>query len=339
MGDREAQRDAQRRMDTAARGGRYRIGVDLGGTKIEAALMSPDGEIVETRRVPTPQGDYSGTLAAIRELVGALEVSLAAPARVGVGMPGAMSPHTGTVQNANSVVLNQRALDSDLSALLERPVRLANDADCFALSEATDGAAAGAGTVFGVILGTGVGGGVVVRGQLLAGPNAIAGEWGHNPLPGSEVEGASAPMCWCGRRGCIETYLSGPGMAADFWRAENASKTMLEVAGQAGVIEKRSPDAEQILRLAETGHAGALQCVNRYIDRLARALSMVINILDPDVIVLGGGLSNISRLYEDVPARWSDIIFAPAVRTRLVPPAYGDASGVRGAAWLWPAEE
>lgn len=336
MGDRPAHFGSHGRTHAPARGARYRIGVDLGGTKIEAALMSPDGAIVESRRVPTPQGDYTGTLAAIRDLVNALEAPLTAPARVGVGMPGAMSPHTGTVQNANSVVLNQRALDTDLSTLLERPVRFANDADCFVLSEATDGAAAGAGTVFGVILGTGVGGGVVVRGQLLAGPNAIAGEWGHNPMPGSEADGMAAPICWCGRRGCIETYLSGPGMAADFLRVAAASSEIVQGAMQARAAEKSSPDAQEILCLAQAGHVGALQCVNRYTDRLARTLSVVINILDPDVIVLGGGLSNISCLYEDVPARWSATIFAPAVRTRLVPPAYGDASGVRGAAWLWP---
>lgn len=300
-----------------------RIGVDLGGTKIEAALLDVRGAICARRRIPTPQGDYVGTLHAMVSLIHALERDAGVSARVGVATPGALSPHTGRIQNANSTVLNGQPLDRDLSTLLGRPVRFANDADCFALSEALDGAAAGAGTVFGVILGTGVGGGIVVNGQLLNGPNAIAGEWGHNPLPWPTDEERPGPPCYCGRFGCVETFLSGPGLLADAHASTAWS----------------FPDVPALMAAAEQGDGPAAAAVQRHAERLARALAAVINILDPEVIVLGGGLSNLRHLYIDVPAQWTRWVFSPAVRTRLVPPKYGDSSGVRGAAWLWPARE
>lgn len=301
-----------------------RVGIDLGGTKIEAALMDATGALLERRRVPTPRGDYAGTLTAIAGLVGDLEREAGAPVRVGVAMPGAISPHTARVQNSNSTVLNGMPLDTDLAARLDRPVRFANDADCFALSEAVDGAAAGAETVFGVILGTGVGGGIVVRRQLLAGPNAIAGEWGHNPLPWPTDDERPGPACYCGREGCIETFLSGPALVADYQRCAAPSAPALA-------------DVEALLDAANTGNRGALAAIERHTERLARALATVINLLDPEVIVLGGGLSNMASLYSHVPTLWTRWVFAPAVRTRLIPPRHGDSSGVRGAAWLWPA--
>ena len=278
-----------------------RIGIDLGGTKTEIIVLGAAGEEILRERVPTPRGDYAGTVATIATLVKAAEAKVspgetASIATVGVGIPGAESRVTGLIKNANSTWLIGQPLRADLEAALGRPVRIANDANCFALSEATDGAAAGADVVFGVILGTGVGGGIVVRGEVLVGANAIAGEWGHNSLPGDE---AHRPACYCGRAGCIETYLSGPALAAD-GGAENEA---------------------------------ALQ---RYAARLARALAQVINILDPDVIVLGGGLSNLDRLYDRVPRLWQAHVFSDAVTTRLVKARHGDSSGVRGAAWLWP---
>ncbi len=298
-----------------------RIGVDLGGTKIEAAALDDEGRLLLRRRVPTPAGDYPATIAAIAGLVAALEAELGARGSVGVATPGALSPATGLIKNANSTCLNGQRLDKDLAAALDRPVRLANDANCFALSEAVDGAAAGAATVFGVILGTGVGGGVVVHGRGLTGPNAIAGEWGHNPLPWPASGETPGPRCYCGRAGCIETFLSGPGLAADHRRA-----TGTDVA------------AEEIVAAAACGDAGAEATMTRYEDRLARGLASVINLLDPDIIVLGGGLSGIARLYERVPRLWRRYVFSDAVATRLVPPRHGDSSGVRGAAWLWPSE-
>jgi fructokinase len=298
----------------------FRIGVDLGGTKIEAIALAADGSIPVRRRIPTPRHDYRGTLDAIASLVREIEAELRARATVGVGMPGAISPATGLVKNANSTWMIGQPLPEDLSTLLARPVRFSNDANCFALSEASDGAAAGAACVFGVIVGTGTGGGVVVNGQPLTGPNAIAGEWGHNGLPRPRADEVPGPPCYCGHHGCIETFLSGPGLARDH---EAATGTRLDPA--------------EIARRAEAGDPDANATLERYEDRMARALASVINVLDPDVIVLGGGMSNVARLYQGVPARWARYVFSDRVDTRLVPPMHGDSSGVRGAAWLWPA--
>ena len=301
-----------------------RIGVDLGGTKIEALALAGDGREVTRRRVPTPAGDYEGTVAAIAGLIEALERDIGVRASVGVGIPGTISPATGLIKNSNSLCLLGHALDKDLEKALGRKVRLANDADCFALSEASDGAAAGASSVFGVILGTGVGGGLVFDGKLIRGPNAIAGEWGHNPLPWPRVwpyaDERPGPMCYCGRSGCIETFLSGPGLTRDHAAAANQQLAPAEIVAR-----------------AEAGDAAAVASLDRYVDRLARALATVINLFDPVVIVLGGGLSRIDRLYTDIPLAWGEWVFSDRVDTRLVPPKFGDSSGVRGAAWLWPA--
>lgn len=297
-----------------------RIGIDLGGTKIEIIALGDGGEVLARRRVATPQGDYLATLAAVAGLVAAVEDELGQRGSVGVGMPGALSRRTGLVKNANSTCLIGKPLQGDLENLLGRPVRLANDANCFALSEAADGAAAGADVVFGVIIGTGVGGGIVVGGRGLEGPNAIAGEWGHNPLPLPSGADLPLPACYCGRAGCVETYLSGPGLAADHLRMAGAALSPAE-----------------IVAAAAAGEADCAATLARYADRLARALAGVINLLDPDVIVLGGGLSNIDALYDEVPHRWLPHVFSDAVSTRLVRAAHGDSSGVRGAAWLWPA--
>ena len=280
-------------MDRRVRHGRgaaLRIGVDLGGTKIEVLAVDATGCEVFRKRVSTPRGDYAATLAAVAGLV-----REAGTGTVGIGIPGALSRVTGLVKNANSTWLIGKPLQQDLEKAIGREVRLANDANCFALSEAVDGAGQGAAVVFGVILGTGVGGGIVVRGEVLTGPNAIAGEWGHNPLP--LPEGSDLPLrpCYCGRSGCIETYLSGPALERD----------------------------------------GGEAALGRYEERLARALAGVINILDPDVIVLGGGVSKVARLYQSVPKLWQRHVFSDQVATRLLPPRHGDASGVRGAAWLW----
>jgi fructokinase len=295
-----------------------RIGVDLGGTKIEAVALDAAGIVLAKRRVPTPRDDYSATLDAIAGLVRALETETGKQGTVGVGMPGALSPATGLVKNANSTWLNGRPLDRDLVSLLARPVRFANDANCFALSEAVDGAAAGARVVFGVILGTGTGGGVVVDRRALTGPNAIAGEWGHNPLPWPRPGEWPGPSCYCGRTGCVETFLSGPGLARDYREATGVSLEAPEVVARSG-----------------RGEPAAAAALERYEERMARALAMVLNILDPDVIVLGGGMSQIARLYEAVPRRWQEWAFSDRVTTPLVSPVHGDASGVRGAAWLW----
>ena len=294
-----------------------RIGVDLGGSKIEAALLAAGGRLTARRRRPTPQDDYPATLATIATLVGELEVEHGASCSVGVGHPGARSAIDGRIKNANSTCLIGHDLCGDLQQVLSREVRLANDADCFALSEAADGAAAGASPVFGVILGTGVGGGVVVDGHLLHGANAIAGEWGHNPLPDRLDDERPGRLCYCGRLGCIETFLSGPGLVAD-----------------AGC--QADDGARQVIQQALAGDAAAGAAVDRYFHRLARALAGVINIIDPEVIVLGGGLSHFSQLYERVPQLWTPYVFSDQVVTRLVPPVHGDASGVRGAARLWP---
>jgi len=292
-----------------------RLGIDLGGTKIEIVALADDGAELLRRRMPTPQGDYLATTEAVAGLVAAAERELGRRGTVGIGIPGAESRVTGLVKNANSTWLIGRPLRHDLQARLQREVRLANDANCFALSEATDGAAAGAAVVFGVILGTGVGGGIVAHGRVLAGANAIAGEWGHNRLPGDE---AVWPACYCGRRGCVETFLSGPGMQRDH-------------AGAAGA----AIDAIDIAARTAAGDAACAATLARYEARLARALAEVVNILDPDVIVLGGGLSNLDRLYDNVPQLWGEFIFSDHVATRLLKNRHGDSSGVRGAAWLW----
>jgi fructokinase len=299
-----------------------RIGIDLGGTKIEGIALSADGRVAAGRRIATPREDYDGTVRAIAELVAALEADAGSRGTVGVGMPGAISPATGLVKNANSTWLIGKPLHVDLERALGRGVRLANDANCFALSEACDGAAAGAAVVFGVIVGTGTGGGIAVRQQVITGPNAIAGEWGHNPLPWPEPEELPGEPCYCGRSGCIETFLSGPGLARD-----HARVTGVRVG------------SEQIAALAAAGDRQAEATLRRYEHRMARALASIINVLDPDVIVLGGGLSKLARLYVNVPAQWAPWVFSDRVDTRLAAPRHGDASGVRGAAWLWPPQE
>jgi len=297
----------------------FRIGVDLGGTKIEAIALADDGSIPARVRVATPRHDYPGTLSAIATLVRDIEAEIGQGATVGIGMPGALSPATGLVKNANSTWLNGKPLAEDLSTLLGRPLRFANDANCFALSEASDGAAAGATCVFGVIIGTGTGGGVVINGRVLTGANAIGGEWGHNPLPRPRPDELPGPACYCGQSGCIETFLSGPGLARDHERATRLALEPAEIAAR-----------------ADAGEPDATATLERYEDRMARALASIINVIDPEVIVLGGGMSNIARLYDRVPARWSRYVFSDRVDTRLVPPRHGDSSGVRGAAWLWP---
>ena len=301
-----------------------RIGIDLGGTKIEGIALDGSEEVARLR-VDTPRDDYRGTLDAVTSLVGRLEELAGGPCTVGIGIPGTISPSTGLVKNANSVWLIGHALQADLQDTLGREVRLANDANCFAVSEAADGAGADADVVFGVIVGTGTGAGIVVRGEVLTGPHAIAGEWGHNPLPWADDDERPGGKCYCGKRGCIETFLSGPGLAADHERRSGHRMVPREIVARAAA-----------------GEALAEQTLVRYERRIARALAAIINTLDPDVIVLGGGMSNIARLYENVPRLWSAWVFAAGrdeiVRTRLVPARHGDASGVRGAAWLWPAE-
>ncbi len=304
------------------------LGIDLGGTKIEGLLLDARGGSLWRDRVPTPQGDYRATLTAIAALVSGAETATGvSAARIGVGTPGSETA-AGLIRNANSTCLNGRPLREDLQSLLQRPVRLANDANCLALSEATDGAAAGAAVVFAVILGTGVGGGLVVHGELLTGANGLAGEWGHNPLPWSDVDDADedvkrdATSCYCGKRGCIETWLSGPGLARD--HAKHTGEVLT---------------AQQIAQRAAGGDAACDASLGRYAARLARALASVINVVDPDMIVLGGGLSLIDRWLDEVPRLWTRHVFtagaAQPLRTRLVRSLHGDASGVRGAAWLW----
>jgi fructokinase len=300
----------------------FRIGVDLGGTKIEAAAIDRRGAVHARCRIATPSGDYTGTIAAVVGLVRRIEAELGAQMTVGIGIPGTLAARTGLVKNANSTWLIGRPLGRDLEAALGRPVRLANDANCFALSEASDGAAAGCESVFGVILGTGVGGGVVVGGKIVAGANAIAGEWGHNPLPWPRADELPGPRCYCGRLGCIETFLSGPGLAADHQRHGGGAL-----------------DGARIVAGAVAGDAACRETLDRHADRLARALASIINVLDPDAIVLGGGLSAIADLYQAVPRLWLPYVFSDDVVTRLLPPRHGDSSGVRGAAWLWRPEE
>lgn len=294
-----------------------RIGIDLGGTKIAAIALEHGDELVRLR-IETPRGDYDRTVGAICGLVSEIERLTGQRGSVGIGIPGTVSLGTGLVKNANSTWLIGRPLQADLESKLERPVRIANDANCFVVSEATDGAAAGAEVAFGVIVGTGCGAGVAVRGGQIVGEHGIAGEWGHNPLPWMRDEERPGPPCYCGQRGCIETFLSGSGLARDYEADTGRALTAEQLAGR--------PDAEPSLL--------------RYEDRMARALASIINILDPQVIVLGGGMSNLARLYRNVPQRWAAYVFAAGardepVRTRLVPARHGDASGVRGAAWLW----
>ncbi|WP_417481473.1 ROK family protein [Maricaulis sp.] len=297
-----------------------RIGIDLGGTKIEAVAMDADGAITERRRVPAPQ-TYPDCLEAIAGLVRAIEREFGRGNPVGIGHPGSISPATGLMRNANSTWLNDQPFARDIEATLGRPVRLANDADCFTLSEAADGAGEGAKIVFGIILGTGVGGGIAIDGKLLHGAQGIAGEWGHNPLPWPDESDRPAAACWCGQSGCLETWLSGPGLARD-----HASRNGGEL------------DAAAIFAAAEAGDAAARRSVTLHSDRLARGIASVLNILDADVVVLGGGVSNAPGLAERVTARLPDFLFSDVVRTRIVTHRHGDSSGVRGAAWLWPAE-
>ena len=294
-----------------------RLGVDLGGTKIECIALDEVGRELLRVRTDTPQGDYARTIEAIARLVVDAEQRLGGKGTVGVATPGALSRATGRLKNSNSVCLNDRPLLDDLERALARPVRIANDANCFALSEATDGAAAGAGSVFGVILGTGVGGGIVIGGRVIDGPNGIAGEWGHNPLPRIGDDDLPLPACYCGRSACIETYLSGPAMSADHRRRTGETLAPAQIA------------------LRAAADLGCEATFSRYCERLARALATVINILDPEVVVLGGGLSNIEALYTRLPRLWGRHVFSDDVRTRLLRHRHGDSSGVRGAAWLW----
>ncbi len=309
-------------MDPVARSKRLRLGIDLGGTKIEGAVFGAGNDLLTRRRIATPRDDYAGTLAALSALVAELERECTAGSEqvpgIGIGVPGSLSPLTGVMQNANSVWLNGRAFDKDLAQSLGRPVRLANDANCFALSEATDGAGSGARSVFGVILGTGCGGGLVLNGALVNGSRGIGGEWGHNPLPWAEHDEVPGPKCWCGRHGCMETWVSGPALEADHAR----------VTG-----EKLSGEA--IAEQAVQDNSRAKESLSRHASRLARGLAHVVNIIDPDVIVLGGGLSKLQHLYEALPSLMASHIFADDKRVSILPPKWGDASGVRGAAWLW----
>jgi fructokinase len=296
-----------------------RIGIDLGGSKIEIIALDHQGTVLCRRRIGTP-ADYEAILDTLCRLIHEVETELGLRGSVGIGIPGTLSPDHGRIKNANSTCLIGHTLDPDLAQRLRRPVRIANDADCLTLSEARDGAAAGASSVLGVILGTGVGGGVVINGQLLAGPNAIAGEWGHNPLPWAGAADIPARLCYCGKAGCIETYLSGPGFAAHYRAAGGDDLSAIEIVQRMKVQEPL-----------------ACERFNHYCDQLARSLASVINILDPEVVVLGGGLSNIDRLCDEVIQRWGAYVFSDRVNTRLVKARHGDSSGVRGAAWLWPA--
>ena len=294
------------------------IGIDLGGTKIEGIALSDAGKELFRHRISTPQGDYQGTLRSIADLINKIEVVVDEKGSIGICTPGAFSPATGLMRNSNSVCMNGKPVFTDLQQLLQREIRIANDANCFTLSEAIDGVAKDAAVVFGVIIGTGTGGGVVVDKKVLIGPNAIAGEWGHNPLPWPQDYELPGPECYCGKHGCIETWLSGPGIVRDHELHNNAFI-----------------DAEMLDNMARFGDEDAYETLQRYEDRMARSLAHVINILDPDVIVLGGGMGNIKRLYKNVPDIWGDYVFSDAVNTKLLAPLHGDSSGVRGAAWLW----
>ncbi|MBL8844584.1 MAG: ROK family protein [Hyphomicrobium zavarzinii] len=297
-----------------------RIGIDLGGTKIEGRVLAVDGEEITRYRILAPQGDYQNTVTALTDVVRHLEAQAGSRATVGIGMPGSLSPTTGLVRNANSTWLNGRPLRQDLEAALEREVRMANDANCFALSEAVDGAGAGARTVFGVIVGTGCGGGIVIDGRVLEGARGIGGEWGHNPLPWSEPDEHPGPECWCGRKGCMEMWASGTGLSADYKR-----RTGELVSGH------------EIVSRAELGEAAAQTSLDRHASRLARGLAHIVNVIDPEIIVLGGGLSKLPHLYEVLPRLAAPYVFSDVVALDIRPPKWGDASGVRGAAWLWSA--
>jgi fructokinase len=294
----------------------YRIGIDLGGTKIEIALLGPDGAELLRERIGTPPG-YDSTLSGIVALIRAAEARVGVTASVGIGIPGVISPATGLVKNANSIALNGHTFDRDLSQALGRPVRVENDANCFALSEATDGAGSGQPVVFGVILGTGCGGGIVVHGRVIQGPHRVAGEWGHNPLPWPQPDELPGPACWCGKHGCLETWVAGPSLARDC-DGEGAH------------------DASGIPARAAAGETKARDALARHADRLARGLAQIVNFLDPDVIVLGGGLSNMAHLYTMTPPLLKRYVFSDVIETPIVRAAHGDSSGVRGAAWLWP---
>ncbi|HMK89692.1 MAG TPA: ROK family protein [Methylocystis sp.] len=299
-----------------------RVGVDLGGTKIEAIALSVDGEMLARRRIATPAEDYDAILRAVGAVVSAVEQEAGGRGAVGVGTPGAISPRTGLVKNSNTLALNGRPLAHDLALVLNRVVRLENDANCFALSEAVDGAGEGARVVFGVILGTGVGGGIVIDGKILRGHNRIAGEWGHNPLPRLRESEYPGPLCYCGEKGCIETFLCGPALARDFATRGGARLT-----------------AEEIARRADQGDARAKETLAAYRDRLARALASVVNVIDPDVIALGGGVSNVATLYEGLERQVERYAFTDALDTKILRNVHGDSGGVRGAAWLWGARE
>lgn len=294
----------------------FRIGIDLGGTKIEGMALAHDGTERMRHRVPTPTG-YDGTLSAIADLVGAIEQKLGGRGSVGIGIPGVISPTTGLVKNANSIALNGNRFDVDLAKKLSRAVRVANDANCFALSEASDGAGRGHGVVFGVIIGTGCGGGIVVDGKIIGGRNRIAGEWGHTPLPWLRPEEQPGEQCWCGKRNCLERWIAGPALARD-------------------CDGPTAHDASRIPVRAKAGDTAAAAALARHADRMARGLAVVVNILDPDVIVLGGGLSNMEHLYVEVPKLLKSYVFSDFVDTPIVRNQHGDSSGVRGAAWLWP---
>lgn len=298
-----------------------RFGIDLGGTKTEIIALDTEGRELLRQRVPTPTNDYGATLRQIADLVLAGEAQLGSRGSVGIGTPGSLSVATGLLRGSNSVCLNGQPVKADLEAMLEREIRMTNDANCFALSEAVDGAGQGASVVFGVILGTGVGGGIVVRGEVLSGPNAIAGEWGHNPLPWPTDAERPGPLCFCGKHGCIETFLSGPGLERDHTAITGEHAAAMEIAAR-----------------ATAGDTAASASLRRHEERLARALAHVINLLDPDVIVLGGGLSNVASLYENVPKLWGRWVFSDRVDTLLLAHRHGDSSGVRGAAWLWPRD-
>lgn len=295
-----------------------KIGVDLGGTKTEIIAINNKGDIVHSRRVKSPQNNYRDTLENIVSLIRECEKQTGQVATIGIGTPGAISTRTQTLKNSNSTWLNGMPLQSDLEEMLDREVRIANDANCFTLSEAIDGAATNDNSVFGVIIGTGTGGGIVIDKKLLNGPNGITGEWGHNPLPWKTPSEIPGPGCYCGKSGCIETFLSGPGMAADFKHQTKGTLTPPE-----------------ILELARNGNTSAVDTLNRYYERLAKSLAHIINILDPDAIVLGGGMSNIEGIYEEIPKRWGNYVFSDCCETKLLKAKYGDASGVRGAARLW----
>jgi fructokinase len=296
-----------------------RIGIDLGGTKIEGIALDENGDECFRKRTPSPQGNYKNTLNAIFDLVSEIESTTQTTGSIGIGIPGAISPQTKLVKNANSTWLIGQPLQTDLETLLQRKIHIENDANCFVVSEATDGAARNADIVFGVIIGTGTGGGIFIRGQSIIGVNAIAGEWGHNPLPWPTKDELPGRECYCGHVGCIETWLSGPGFENDHQLHNNLNKPVT---------------AKEIVQLALQDDAASKASLQRYEQRLAKSLASIINVLDPDVIVLGGGMSNIQSLYENVPKLWGEYVFSGEVKTKLLPPKHGDSSGVRGAAWL-----